>query len=374
MSARDGLTSAIAERGVIVCTGAGGVGKTTVAAGIGLLAAAQGRRTAVLTIDPAQRLAQAMGMDSLTGEARSVEGIEGLDAMMLDMRRTFDEVIDRHAPDQRRAEEIKANRFYRQLSDSLSGTQEYMAMEKLHELHTAGHYDCIVIDTPPTRSALDFLDAPRRMTDFMEGRFLKMFVGPGVAAGRLATRAVGFGTGLVMRAASRITGAAVLHDIGEFFQAFDGMYEGFKERAQSVHALLQSPESAFAVIASPDPPALREARFFVERLAEERMRTAAIVVNRMTPAAGPSQRIDVAAAVAVAAQLETGGPEGRAAAGLLRLHADRTQTARRERAAVDRALGDLDPELIQVPLLPGGATDLDGLRSVAAALAAGDAW
>jgi anion-transporting ArsA/GET3 family ATPase len=204
--------------------------------------------------------------------------------MMLDMKRTFDEVIDRHAGDAARAQRIKTNRFYRQLSGSLAGTQEYMAMEKLYELHEAGEYDCIVIDTPPTRNALDFLDAPKRLTDFLEGRFLKMFLSPGLAAGKAFGRAAAFGTGMFMRAASRITGASVLEDLAAFFQSFEGMYEGFKQRAQAVYKLLADRRSAFVVVSTPETPALRAARNFLQRLAQDGMPTAGVVVNRVAPA------------------------------------------------------------------------------------------
>ncbi|MBA2530253.1 MAG: ArsA family ATPase, partial [Euzebyales bacterium] len=282
--ARD-LTEVVATRHVIVCTGSGGVGKTTTAAALALGAARQGRRTIVLTIDPARRLAQSLGLKALDNSPRAVAGVDHLDAMMLDMKRTFDEVIDRHAGSAQRANRIKSNRFYVQMSGSLAGTQEYMAMEKLYDLHRTGRWDCIVIDTPPTRNALDFLDAPKRLTNFLEGRFLRMFLAPGMAAGKLASRAAGFGAGMFMRAASRLTGQAVLTDLAEFFQSFEGMYEGFKDRAQSVYRLLQSPTSAFVVVATPEDPALREARYFLQRLASDGMPTAGLVVNRVTPAA-----------------------------------------------------------------------------------------
>jgi anion-transporting ArsA/GET3 family ATPase len=360
------LAPVVAERHVIVCTGSGGVGKTTTAAALALGAARQGRRTIVLTIDPARRLAQSLGLRALDNTPRAVAGTEHLDAMMLDMKRTFDEVIDRHADNPGRAQRIKGNRFYQQLSNSLAGTQEYMAMEKLYDLHTTGAYDCIVIDTPPTRNALDFLDAPKRLTDFLEGRFLKMFLAPGMAAGKLATKAVGFGTGLFMKAAARITGQGVLSDLAEFFQSFEGMYEGFKRRAQAVYKLLQTSGSAFVVVATPETPALREARFFLQRLAQDGMPTAGLVVNRVTPpppAGLAGLRGD--AVVDAVAQLEDGGPEQRAAAALLRLHADRCDVAKREQHAIAAALHGTDPRvLVEVPLLPTDVHDVAGLELV----------
>ena len=363
------LSDIVANRHVIVCTGSGGVGKTTSAAALALSAAAEGRRTIVLTIDPAKRLAQSLGLSVLDNSPRAVKGVEGLEAMMLDMKRTFDEVIDRHATDAQRAARIKGNRFYQQLSNSLAGTQEYMAMEKLYDLHNTGRYDCIVIDTPPTRNALDFLDAPKRLTDFLEGRFLRMFLAPGLAAGKLATRAAGFGAGLFMKAASRLTGQAVLGDLAEFFQSFEGMYDGFKQRAQSVYKLLQSPESAFVVVASPEAPALREARFFLQRLAQDGMPTAGLVVNRVTlPPGGGLASLSAKDARAAAASLN-GAPERRAVASLLDLYADRSGVTRRERKAITAALHGVNPRaLIEVPLMDSDVHDLDDLKGIAAHL------
>lgn len=364
------LSEVVAQASIIVCTGAGGVGKTTMAASLALGAAARGRKTVVLTIDPARRLAQSLGLDAMSEEARAVPGATGLDAMMLDMRRTFDGLIDRHAPDPERAERIKANRFYQQLASSLAGTQEYMAMEKLYELHEHGRYDCIVIDTPPTRSALDFLDAPRRLTDFLEGRFLRMFLAPGMRAGKQVGRAVGWGSGLFMRAASRITGAGVLEDLGDFFQSFEGMYEGFKERAGEVYRLLASQGSAFVVVASPEPPALREARYFLHRLEQDGMPTAGLVVNRLTPPPDPALAdLTPEAARAAAGRLTTGDAEDRAVAALLELHADRWELAARERRDVAAALQGTTPgRLVEVPRLRPEVHDLEALGEVGARL------
>ncbi|PSO49442.1 MAG: hypothetical protein BRC31_08800 [Actinobacteria bacterium QS_5_72_10] len=243
-----------------------------------------------------------MGLEAFEGEAAAVPGVDNLDAMMLDMKRTFDRVIDRHAPDRERAHHIKSNRFYQQLVSSLAGTQEYMAMEKLHELYEAGEYDCIVVDTPPTRNALDFLDAPKRLTDFLEGRFLRMLLNPGMRAGKTVGRAVGWGSGVFMRAASRVTGAGVLEDLGEFFQSFEGMYEGFKQRAQAVYKLMSSPRTSFVVIAAPEPPALQEARYFLRRLEQDGIPTAGLVVNRITaPPTGQLAELDSDAARAARA-------------------------------------------------------------------------
>lgn len=364
------LTSVVEQQSIIVCTGSGGVGKTTTAAALAVGAARAGRRTAVLTIDPAKRLAQSLGLEAFEGEAASVPGVDNLDAMMLDMKRTFDRVIDRHAPDRERARHIKSNRFYQQLVSSLAGTQEYMAMEKLHELHEAGEYDCIVVDTPPTRNALDFLDAPKRLTDFLEGRFLRMLLNPGMRAGKTVGRAVGWGSGMFMRAASRVTGAGVLEDLGEFFQSFEGMYEGFKERAQAVYKLMGSSQTSFVVIAAPEPPALQEARYFLRRLEQDGMPTAGLVVNRITTnPTGQLAELDGDTARSAASRLADGDVDDRTVAALLALHADRRELAVRERRAVAAALHGTDPRrLVEVPRLRAEVHDLDGLEAFGALL------
>jgi anion-transporting ArsA/GET3 family ATPase len=367
-TARGGdLAAVVEQRHVIVCTGAGGVGKTTTAAALGIEAARRGRRTIVLTIDPARRLAQSLGLSQLDTSPRAVPDVENLDAMMLDMKRTFDEIVERHATSRARAQRILANRFYQQMSASLAGTQEYMAMEKLYDLHETGRYDCIVIDTPPTRNALDFLDAPKRLTDFLEGRFLKMFLSPGLAAGRFATRAVGLGTGMFMRAASRITGATVLEDLADFFQSFEGMYEGFKDRAQAVYRLLQQPASAFVVVSSPEPPALREAGYFLKRLARDGMPTAGVVVNRVTvPPEGHAGALDRDAVAAATADLDAGDDVERAVAGMLRLALDARRVAERQRGAINAAFHGIPVKvMVEVPLADGDVHDVAGLRWIA---------
>lgn len=352
----------LATRRVVVCTGAGGVGKTTVAAALGLQAARAGRRTIVLTIDPARRLAQSLGLDGLDNTPRpvTVDGIEPgmLDAMMLDMKRTFDEVVERNAQDTDRAERIMGNRFYQQLTDSLAGTQEYMAMEKLADLHAQGQYDLIIIDTPPTRNALDFLDAPKRLTDFLDGRFLKLFLRPGFSAGRAVGRAAAFGTGLFMRAASKLTGAAVLDDLAEFFQSFEGMYEGFKDRAQQVYRLLQSPEAAFVVVASPEPPALREARYFLQRLAQEGMPTAGLVINRVAMLPDELSGLDPDGCARAARDFADGNDTQRTAGALLTLLRDLRETSHREGRAINAALHGLNPRtVVRIPQLPTDVHD-----------------
>jgi anion-transporting ArsA/GET3 family ATPase len=365
------LDGAIRDAHVLVTTGAGGVGKTTTAAAIGLAAARAGRRTLVLTIDPARRLAQAMGLEGLSDEPTQVEvpgAAEGgeLWAMMLDMQTTFDRLIDRHASTAENARNIKENRIYRTLSSTLSGTQEYMAMERLHELHDTGEWDLLVVDTPPTRSALDFLDAPKRMTSFLEGRLLSLLMKPGMAAGKRVGKVVGFGATAFMKVAGKVTGMDLLEDLASFFRNFEGMYQGFKERAEEVLLLLQRPSSRFVVVTSPEPPPLREAKFFLERLEQEGLHSAGVVVNRIRPVV-PRDPTD--AALVRAAEAQDDDAEGRAVAGTLQLLADVRNLAGRQRRDVAAALYGVNIDaLVEVPLLGRDIHDLEGLDEIAATL------
>jgi len=257
---------------IIVCCGSGGVGKTTTAAAIGLRAAERGRHVVVLTVDPARRLAQSMGLTSLDNTPRLVPGVGAngdgdggsLHAMMLDMKRTFDEIVEAHA-DPDRAAQILANPFYQSLSSSFAGTQEYMAMEKLGQLRRAQEWDLIVVDTPPSRSALDFLDAPQRLARFLDGRLLRLLTAPAKYGGRAYLRVLNAGFGMVTGVLTKILGAQVLRDVQTFVSALDTMFGGFRERADYTYQLLRAPGTAFLVVAAPEPDALREASYFVER-------------------------------------------------------------------------------------------------------------
>lgn len=366
------LDLAVREAHVLVTTGSGGVGKTTTAAALGVAAAMEGRRTLVLTIDPARRLAQAMGLESLEDEPSRVDlgdlAPDGeLWAMMLDMQTTFDRLIDQNASSPAGAAAIKSNRIYRTLSSTLSGTQEYMAMERLHELHEAGEWDLLVIDTPPTRSALDFLDAPKRMTAFLEGRLLRLLLKPGLVAGRGIGRVVGAGATAFMRVAGRVTGMELLDDLAEFFRQFEGMYDGFKERAEQVLELLRHADSRFVVVTSPEPPPLREARFFLERLQQEGLHAAGLVVNRVRPEV-PRDPTDAALQRAA----ETLAEDDPAVAGALRLLGDVRNLAARQHRDVAAALYGVDlRSVVEVPLLGGDVHDLAGLRTIASTLMTG---
>ncbi|WP_314617605.1 ArsA family ATPase [Streptomyces stackebrandtii] len=281
------LDPLIDDRGtrIIVCCGAGGVGKTTTAAALGVRAAERGRRVVVLTIDPARRLAQSMGIDSLDNTPRKVDGIKGSDggelhAMMLDMKRTFDEIVEAHA-DPERARAILENPFYQSLSAGFAGTQEYMAMEKLGQLRARDEWDLIVVDTPPSRSALDFLDAPKRLGSFLDGKFIKLLMAPAKVGGRAGMKFLNVGMSMMTGTLGKLLGGQFLKDVQTFVAAMDTMFGGFRTRADATYRLLQAPGTAFLVVATPERDALREAAYFVERLAAEEMPLAGLVLNRV---------------------------------------------------------------------------------------------
>jgi anion-transporting ArsA/GET3 family ATPase len=358
---------------IVVCCGSGGVGKTTTSAALALRAADRGRQVAVLTIDPARRLAQALGLTELGNEPGRVAGVPAssngvgrpgeLHAMMLDMRRTFDEMVQSHSTPER-AEAILANPFYQTISTSFSGTQEYMAMEKLGQLAATGRWDLIIVDTPPSRSALDFLDAPQRMSNFLDGRMIRLLSSPARAGGRGLRKVLGAGFSLFAKAVSTILGGQLLADASAFVQAFDTMFGGFRERATTTYALLRSPGTAFVVVAAPEPDALREAAYFVDRLRSEQMPLAGLVLNRTHPVLAP---LSGTRARDVADDL----PGAPLAAAVLRLHADRVDRAAREDRLLARFSGAHPSVAVtRVPAVAGDVADLDGLREIGNRLAA----
>jgi anion-transporting ArsA/GET3 family ATPase len=358
---------------IIVCCGSGGVGKTTTSAALALRAAERGRRVVVLTIDPARRLAQSMGIEALDNTPRAVASVDGtaggsLAAMMLDMKRTFDEVVESQAsPD--KAQAILANPFYIALSSSFAGTQEYMAMEKLGQLHrdarSRGDVDLIIVDTPPSRSALDFLDAPERLSSFLDGRFVRLMLAPARGPAKLMTA----GLSVITNALKRILGGQFLTDLQTFVAALDTVFGGFRARAQQTYALLQAPGTAFLVVAAPEPDALREAAYFVERLSQDRMPLAGLIVNRATPE--PSDGLSADEAMAAAQRLLR-HDRGSLAGGLLRLHADRIRIVEREAVLRARfAAGHPQVATAVVPALAGDVHDLEGLRRIGDLLARG---
>ncbi|WP_017602099.1 ArsA family ATPase [Nocardiopsis lucentensis] len=360
------------ETRIIVCCGAGGVGKTTTAAALGLRAAERGRRAVVITVDPARRLAQSLGLESLDNAPRPVplpEGTPGgLHAMMLDMKRTFDEVVEEHA-DPERARQILANPFYQTLSTSFSGTQEYMAMEKLGQLRQSGEWDLIVVDTPPSRSALDFLDAPKRLGRFLDGRLIRFLSAP---ASTGAFRFLGAGVNLVTSAVNKVVGAQLLSDLRSFVSAFDTVFGGFQARAERTYRLLQAPGTAFVVVTVPDTDALREASYFVDRLAADGMPLAGLVVNRAHPLPdGAGARLTAAEAVRAETALRDAGTHSLASAAL-RLHAERVRTREHEARLRNRMLSHhRGIRVAEVAALPEDVHDLAGLRTIGAALADG---
>ncbi|MCF3960405.1 ArsA family ATPase [Streptomyces fuscigenes] len=292
---------------IIVCCGSGGVGKTTTAAALGVRAAERGRKVVVLTIDPARRLAQSMGIDSLDNTPRQVKGVEGpgeLHAMMLDMKRTFDEIVESHA-DAARAQAILQNPFYQSLSAGFAGTQEYMAMEKLGQLRARDEWDLIVVDTPPSRSALDFLDAPKRLGSFLDGRFIRLLMAPAKAGGRAGMRFLNVGMTMMTGTLGKVLGGQFLNDVQTFVAAMDTMFGGFRTRADATYRLLQAPGTAFLVVAAPERDALREAAYFVSRLAAERMPLAGLVLNRVHDSS--ARRLSADRARAAAENLEEDG-------------------------------------------------------------------
>jgi anion-transporting ArsA/GET3 family ATPase len=335
-----------------VCVGAGGVGKTTVAAAIARSRARQGQRVAVVTIDPAPRLAQALGFDELSGEPQRVDTDGELWAMRLDPKRTLDELIASLASDEGVRERALSNRIYRELSGAVAGSQEFSAVAKLYELDRNGGFDSIVLDTPPSRNALDFLDAPARLMRFFDGRTLRLLISQGGLASRIAGRASAPLLGVV----ARLTGAGVLREISAFFVAIAGMIDGLSARATAVEALLRDPATTFVVVSSPRHAVIEETVAFAAELRAADLKLAALVVNRFHPAGPPPPPPGALegllggrlAGLVAASLLERDMRAGADAAGLARL---------------GEAFADL--ETVVVPELAGELEDLAGLDRLA---------
>jgi anion-transporting ArsA/GET3 family ATPase len=357
------------ETKIIICCGAGGVGKTTTSAALAVRAAEAGRKVVVLTIDPARRLAQSLGVGELGNTPRPVAGLEptnggSLDAMMLDMKRTFDDVVTAHAPPDKAAAMLQ-NPFYEALSTSFSGTQEYMAMEKLGQLHhqaeADGRWDLIIVDTPPARSALDFLDAPEHLSDLLDGPFLRLLLAP--ARGPLRLMSAGFH--LVSSAMTKILGGQLLRDIRTFVTAFEALFGGFRQRAAETHALLSSTHTTFLVVATAQRDALREAAYFVDRLLEEHMPLAGMVINRVH-----SSQLEISAERALAIAEDLDPQVAAVEIEALRRHAALERVIDQETLLLDRfsAARPAVPRTL-VSTLAGDVTDLDTLRRVGVLLA-----
>lgn len=277
------LAEVVAAHSVVICAGSGGVGKTTTAAALALHGAAAGRSTVVLTIDPARRLGDALGIATLGNQPQAVaiDAPGSLDAMMLDQKGAWDRLVERYAPSGETAERILANRFYQHLSESFAGSQEFMAVEQLAELRDRGKYDLIVVDTPPTQHALDFLDAPERIAAFLDRRVIRWFVKPYFAAGWTTLRIVNKGAGSLLRRLEDATGVSALMEVSDFFTSMSGLFEGFEARVQSVYRLFRSRRTAFVLVATPEEQVLAEAEYFRRKVAELRVRLAAVIFNRV---------------------------------------------------------------------------------------------
>jgi anion-transporting ArsA/GET3 family ATPase len=361
-----GVERMLRGKGVCICAGSGGVGKTTTSAAIAMGMAARGRKVAVLTIDPAKRLADSLGLPELGNVERRVDPAHldaaGIDlgdgelwAMQLDAKATFDDVVAKHAPDQETRDRILENRIYKQISNALAGSQEYMAMEKLYELHAEDRYDLLVLDTPPSRNALDFLEAPRRLTQFIEGRSLKVFMRPT----GIGMRVFGRGTSLGLSVLKRITGVDLLQDISEFFQAFSGMVAGFRERARRVNELLADERTSFLVVCGPQGEPISEAVYFHRKLVEAKLPFGGVIVNKVHYASearpdGPlrDELADVLEDVELATRVEDNFADYQALA-----HRDAENIARLTREMKAR-------RVIRVPYLDEDVHDLAGLAEM----------
>ena len=375
MSETGALDDVVARQHVVVCCGTGGVGKTTTAAALAVEGARRGRRTAVITIDPARRLADTLGLQAADDHEveRALWDPDGdapasgrLTALMLDTGTTFDGLVGRYAQDDEQRDRILENRFYRNLASALSGTQEYMAMERLHELHETGEYDLIIVDTPPTRHALDFLDAPQRLIRLLDNRVFKVLMVPARRGFRVATAALH----AFVRQVGRVIGTAVIDDIISFFRAFEGMEEGFRSRADAVRVLLTEPTTSFVLVTSARRDSIDEAIFFAQRLDDSAFAISALVANRVLPQFAPADEVASLRARAVALRngTETGADAGAAARRL----ADRCDTLadlavlaareHRDLGGVAERMGG--PPVAYVPFMAHDVHDVAALRQV----------
>jgi anion-transporting ArsA/GET3 family ATPase len=362
-------------RSICICAGSGGVGKTTTAAAIATGMAARGKKVAVLTIDPAKRLADSLGLPELGNTERQVDpalfeecGVEmrgELWAMMLDAKATFDELVRRHAPDEETRDRVLSNRIYEQISNALAGSQEYMAMEKLFELHSEGRFDLLVLDTPPSRDALDFLDAPRRLTQFIEGRSMKIFMKPTGLGMRIAGR----GASVMFGILKRLVGFDLLADLSEFFTAFSGMVEGFQERAKRVNELLADPATSFLVVCGPQGEPISEAVYFHRKLVEAKLPFGGVIVNKVHCSNNQLRGDGGDMRRALAELLDDADLVDRVAANV----GDYQALAARDAANIDHLAAELRTQsVIRVPYLDEDVHDLAGLAEINRYLFAAD--
>lgn len=388
----ESLDQLLEQRKVIICCGSGGVGKTTTSASLALAAALRGKRAVVCTIDPARRLANSLGLTELGHdvvrvdpsrfEAAGLQPKGELHALMLDTKRTFDRLIARYAKTDEQRQRIYQNKFYQQMSTTVVGSSDYMAMEKLFELHEEGRYDLVVLDTPPTKHALDFLQAPRRMTDAFDESMLGVFLKPWAEAGMFSLGFIGKAMGTVVRKVDEVLGLKFVEDFADFFRAFEGMYEGFTQRAGKVDALLRAPVTSFVVVSSPQPLPLEEAGYLCDKLRELELRLDALIVNRVAPSAV----LDPAARAALQARLRGEGPRkvveaalaGGADAALgaaVRAFVDQELHAAGDRARIDALVaGPARGVLVaEVPAFSRDVYDLSGLARIVGELFPGGA-
>jgi anion-transporting ArsA/GET3 family ATPase len=360
---------------VCICAGSGGVGKTTTSAAIATGMAARGMKVCVLTIDPAKRLADSLGLEEMGNQATRVDPslfeaqgleVEGeLWAMMLDAKETFDELVRRHAPDQETRDRVLSNRIYQQISNALAGSQEYMAMEKLFELHSEGRFDLLVLDTPPSRDALDFLDAPRRLTQFIEGRSMKVFMKPTGIGMRIAGR----GVSMMMGILRRLVGFDLIADLQEFFAAFSGMVDGFQERAKRVNELLADPATTFLVVCGPQGEPISEAVYFHRKLVEAKLPFGGVIVNKVHYFSDQLRSDGEDLRRALADLLGDEDLAERVAANF----ADYRALAERDAANIDHLAAELRTRsVIRVPYLDEDVHDLAGLAEINRYLFAAD--
>jgi anion-transporting ArsA/GET3 family ATPase len=377
------LAEVVEEGHVVVCCGSGGVGKTTTAAVLAVEGARRGRRSLVVTIDPAKRLANALGLDELSNEPREIaadrwdpkgERLPGgaLSAMMLDTKSTFDGLVTRYATSPEQSERILENSFYRNISGALSGTQEYMAMEKLHELHEEGGFDLIVVDTPPSRHALDFLDAPARLLRLLDNRVFRILMMPTRTGMKIAGAAVQ----AFLKTISRVVGSAVVDDIVAFFRAFEGMEEGFRQRAHRVVELLGEPTTRFVLITSPRRDAVEEARFFAEKIGDHSLAVDALIVNRVHPRFGTEHSSGLRARATSLREIKVSGRDAEAArtrlADAYEHLADFNEIAERERSHLETVRVRVGSAAVAfVPYLSHDVYDFEALAAVGELLFSG---
>jgi len=366
------IATSLEGKRVCICAGSGGVGKTTTSAALALGLAAEGHKVAVVTIDPAKRLANSLGLPELGNEPMRIEPerfesqgvhMQGeLWALMLDPKRTFDDLVARLAPDEESRREVVGNRIYQQLSSAVAGSQEFSAVMKLYELERSGEFDRLVLDTPPSRNALDFLEAPTRLTNFLEGRALRVFLAPT----GLASRVVGRGSGVVFSLLRRLTGVDLLQDLSVFFRVLGGLLEGFRQRAAAVDQMLRDPSTAFLIVTSPEAEPAEEAIYFRTQLRRADMPFAALVVNRVHPV--ELLDVDPDEARSELAPLVGEALARRAVANL----SDFQVLAERDRDSIERLVRELDcPDPLCVPHLDVDVQDASGLVQVAHHLFAG---